>query len=127
MEVATGCLRRKLFRKQEGLLARGDTLTGKIALWCLHELFKLETGALTLVEMSKLMSLRIDNDLEVYLDKLDSILSTLGKDSDDDLLLALVERQLRKAKRMSHEFVRCNEDYCENCSDQKPSTRQRSW
>ena len=80
-------------RKQEGLLAFASMF------------FKLGSAALTQMEMLKLMSLQFDNGLEFNLDNLDKILATFWKEPDDDLLLALAEPQLRRAKHLSHQFV----------------------
>ena len=105
IEVAAGSLRREVLRKEDGLLAKGETLTGKIALRSLHQRFKLESGALTQVEKSKLMSLGFESDHELHLDNLDAILATIRKELDDDLWLALLEPQLRTATHLSHECV----------------------
>ena len=95
----------KMQRKQESMHAMGETLTGRAALWSSHQRFKTERGVPSQVEKSKLTSLKLECDHELYLDSLDAVLVIFRKVPDDVLLLALVEAPLRKVKQFAHEFV----------------------
>ena len=68
--IATGSLQRELSRNagRSVCLQKATHSQVKSPLWCLHQRFKLQSGALTQVEMSKFMSLRSDHDLELYSD-----------------------------------------------------------
>ena len=105
LQVVAGPLGREMLRKQESMHAMGETLTGRAALWSSHQRFKTERGVPSQVEKSKLTSLKLECDHELYLDSLDAVLVMFRKVPDDVLLLALVETPLRKVKQFAHEFV----------------------
>jgi hypothetical protein len=105
LRIATGSLRRELSSKQQTALDRGETLPGRLALCILHQRFRLESGQTAQVEMTKLMALRFNGDLELFLDSLDTVLASMSKEPDEAFLMALIEPEHRKAKSMSHEFV----------------------
>ena len=105
LRIATGSLRRELVRRQQDALQKGETLAGRLALWLLRHRYMLESGDTAQVEMTRLMNLRFNGDLELYLDSLDTVLGTMANQPDEKFLMALVVPELRKAKAMTHDFV----------------------
>ena len=49
-----------MLRKQESMHAMGGTLADRAALWSSHQHFKIERGVPSQVEISKLMSLKLE-------------------------------------------------------------------
>ena len=67
--------------------------------------YVIEKSQAAQVDMLSLMMHKYNGNLEVYLDGLDSKLSMLSKEPDPDLLLSLVEPELRKVAALAPEFV----------------------
>ena len=98
MQNVSGPLRRELLRQQESLHAVGESL--RVPLWLVHQRFNIESAQVSKVEISLVT---LGGYLELYLGCLDAILIMFWK--DPDLLLALAEPQLWKAKRLTHEYA----------------------
>ena len=94
--IATGSLKRKLLNIQERFHMTGSVLSGRLALWHLYGQYIVERGQASQVELTQLLAHQFDGDLSIYLDGLDAILLSFHKEPDEDLLLTLVEPQLRK-------------------------------
>jgi hypothetical protein len=71
----------------------------------LYQRYEIEKGASIQVDLTQLMSLRYNGDLEGYLDAYDDVLLTLSKKPDEDWLLGLIETELRKVASLGPQFV----------------------
>ena len=106
VQIASGPLRRVLLRRHETLHTEGESLSGRAALWLVHQRYKIVRGKASQMDMSKLMPLTFPGGLELYLCSLDAILILLRKEPDEVLLLlAVVEPKHRNAKQFAYEFV----------------------
>ena len=105
MEIAKGPLKREMLLYQEERTRRGFPLTGRAALWLIYQRCKLERGQAMCVDLSTIVQLEFKGDLEGYLDAWDRTLMSLAKMPDDDMLVALLETQLRKCRALGPAFV----------------------
>ena len=86
-------------------IRRAVAMTGRTALWMLLQRFMIERGKATQVELTQLLMHTFNGDLELYLDGLDTILMSMHKTPDEELLHGLIEPQLRRCSQLSSEFV----------------------
>ena len=105
LKVSSGPLKRELTLYQEEQQRRGLPLGGRAALWHVFQRFRLERGAAMCVDITALTSLEFRGDLEGFLAAWDRTLMALAKPPDEDLVHALFEQQVRKAKSMAPAFV----------------------
>ena len=105
VEVAKGPLKRELLLYQEERTRRGEPLAGRAALWMMLQRFRLERGQAMCVDLSTLVQLTFQGDLESFLASWDHTLMALAKLPDEDMMLALIETQLRRCKGMGPTFV----------------------
>ena len=69
------------------------------------ERFKLERGAAMAIDLTTLVGLESNGDLESFLSTWDYTLMSLSKQPDEDLVHTLLETQLRKCKAIGPSFV----------------------
>ena len=91
LQVVAGPLGREMLGKQECMHAMGETLAGRAALWSLHHRFKSDRGVPSQVEMSKLMSLKLEGCHQFFFDRLYAVWVMFRNVPDDVFLLALVD------------------------------------
>ena len=90
---------------QEERTRRDHPVTGRAALWHVYQRFRLERGQSMYVDMSTLLQLSFQGDLEAFLDAWDYALMAMKRLPDEDLLLALLEAQLRGCKALAPAFL----------------------
>ena len=105
MAVAKGPLKRELTLYSEERTRVGQPLAGRAALWHVYARFKLDRGMAMGIDLSTLVQLTFSGCLETFLSAWDYILMGLVKQPDDDLLLCLLDTQLRKSKALGPAFV----------------------
>ena len=103
--IAMGPLKRELLLYREECTRRGIPFSGRAALWHVYQGFKLDKGQAMYVDMSALVQVKYQGDLAGFLDAWDFILMALPKLPDEELLVALLETELRKCKALGPAFV----------------------
>lgn len=105
MVVAKGTLKRDLTLYSEERTRVGRPLAGRAALWHVYARFKLDRGMAMGIDFSTLVQLTFSGCLETFLSAWDYTFMGLVKQPDDDLLLCLLDTQLRKSKALGPAFV----------------------
>ncbi|CAK0813605.1 unnamed protein product, partial [Prorocentrum cordatum] len=105
LQFATVSLERQLLTYQGQLTARGHPLSGRCALKMFFEQFRIESGQKSSIDVTTFVNLRFHGDLEAYLDMLDYILMGLTRQPDEELIVAIVEPQLRLCRDLAPTFV----------------------
>ena len=67
--------------------------------------YRTDSGTCMQMDLSALMSLRFDGDLEVFLDKFDTFLLESSSTIPEEMLRAVLTPQLRKSKDLVPDFV----------------------
>ena len=103
--VATGSIGRELMLYREKLSRDKDAATGLAFLFLVLQRFETDRGHALQIDLEILQKHKAHGNLEEYIDGLDSKLSMLTKEPDPDLLMSLVEPQLRTFTSLGPEFV----------------------
>ena len=103
---ASSSLRHELILYRERCEREQRPCTGQAQLFLFLQRWDIERGQALQIDMQTLMGHKFNGSLEAYLNGLDEKLMNFIKEPDPDLLLSLVEPELRKAKAdLAPEFV----------------------
>ena len=83
----------------------GQLLAGRAAFRHVYQRFKLDRGMAMVIDVSMLVQLTFNGELETFLAIWDYTLMGLVKQPDDELMLCLLDTQLRKCKALGPAFV----------------------
>jgi hypothetical protein len=105
LEIARGPVKRELLLFQELMLRKGEPLCGRSAVFILLRRYHIDSGTQMQMDLTSVMSLKYEGDLEIYLDKLDFILLEADTAIPEQFLYAIIEPELRKCKELAADFV----------------------
>ena len=105
LDIARGPVKREILKYQEVNLRKGEPLGGRSALFILLQRYQIDSGTQMQVDLSSIMTLKFENDLEIFLDKLDYVLLEANTSIPEELLYAIIEPELRKCKELAPDFV----------------------
>jgi hypothetical protein len=105
LDIARGEAKREILMYQEKALRRGEPLGGRTAMFILLQRYHIDSGTQMQVDLSSIMALKFDGDLEIFLDKLDYVLLEANTSIPEEFLYAIIEPELRKSEDLAPDFV----------------------